>query len=134
MNDVALAYFAGFFDGEGCITVHRQPNRVYAFVTCTNTDKQVILRFQEAFGGHIQTKVNVPGRVIYVWNISAKKDVVNFLEQIFPFLQVKQQRAILALSMADQPHTWKSISPDLAQFQQMAAAEIQKMNHNGEPL
>ena len=97
------AYYAGFFDGEGCICASGE-----AFeVTITNTNLQVLARLVMEFGGHIvkQRPATERRKAVYVWYAGNKDTVERFLQLIEPYLIVKKRQAELAIEYC-QP--WRS--------------------------
>jgi len=95
------AYIAGLFDGEGYISVDRQNTIPAPKIGITNTDQGVIkwLASKLSYGtiskyknrGNCKTKFT-----FYINKLEAQKD---FLQNILPFLKIKQERAKLALEM-----------------------------------
>jgi hypothetical protein len=112
------AYMAGFFDGEGHISIarrgmihtsrdHSTPMRhVYALVAGAAQNKQApLLLFYELFGGtlRIDTRAH-KGRhskqVIYEWNIGGNLQVPTLLKWLRPYLLVKLEQAAIAIEFA----------------------------------
>jgi hypothetical protein len=104
MNQIKIAYFAGFFDGEGSagIAEHKSKSckRGYChelMIQISNSNKTVLLSFQQYFGGSIcpfKAPLNLP---MWRWTISSKK-ALYFLELLLPFLKVKKHQAQLGIS------------------------------------
>jgi hypothetical protein len=104
-----VAYFAGFFDGEGSITVtqHRPHGRVantYVHIVIGQVDPTPLLRFQALFGGTMRL---VPGsdrgpiRRSACWNLRLdRRPAVRALRAMRPYLIVKRAQADLALAFA----------------------------------
>ncbi len=102
-----IIYFAGLFDGEGSISLHRKTAGNYAIhFTLGNTDKGIIDWILRNFGGRVSLSVK-KGKVMnggfcankdeYTWEldiISLKK----FLPELIPYLKIKKNQAIV---MAD---------------------------------
>lgn len=113
-----LAYLAGFFDGEGCVTISRPQNskvqgRMYAQslrISATNTDPRPIERFIAAFGGLKQVKSytsqryrkkdGTPFSAAYVW-IATGTPAAQILRSLLPFLLVKKAQAELGASFEE---------------------------------
>ena len=107
MKKTDLAYFAGFFDGEGCICIRkRKPvnpeNRAwnpiyYLQVSAVNTNEWVVQQLHFSFGGSISTKQRqAPHRRCWVWLICARQ-AGSFLKAVLPYLHVKKAQAEIAL-------------------------------------
>ena len=88
-----LAYIAGFFDGEGCITTGVHPGgRTALRVQITQKDVSPLLFIKERFeGGYIR-----PERDCWQLGWSGTK-ALPFLSAIQPYLIAKQGQARLAL-------------------------------------
>jgi hypothetical protein len=93
-DELELAYWAGLFDGEGCIT--RANGRLILQVGMT--DLGVILRLRQ-IGGTIRTE-HPPGnrKPLYRWRVMARREVIEFLGAITPHLKVKYHDALVALN------------------------------------
>lgn len=100
-----LAYLAGLFDAEGCVTVgllkqkaRRQPlHRLFCKISMT--DRAGPEMFLARFGGEIQKPERRKGRQpMHRWRIDANK-AADFLEEIRPFMRIKHQQADLALEL-----------------------------------
>lgn len=115
--DAELAYLAGFFDGEGCISVRRQPSRWGAFpyyfgvlVTAYNTRRAPLQRFQQTFGGSIYSAVKVAGRKrVYTWYVAGHR-AVEVARQLLPYLMIKQDRALLVQGFPDRQSNGTSVA------------------------
>lgn len=97
------AWVAGFFDGEGSISVgFRKPkkNRSGWFalqVSITNTHRGALERVKAEFGGCLTTRPPYPGRrQIHQWRITDRA-AERFLRGIVEYLVIKRPQAELAL-------------------------------------
>lgn len=94
------AWMAGFFDGEGCISVARgyaSKNNPTLKISVGNTRDESLLIFQDGFGGTVRARKVRPNHLqSYVWRCphATQKD---FLLTIIPYLVIKRTRAELAL-------------------------------------
>jgi hypothetical protein len=100
-----LAYVAGLFDGEGCVTVSRHQTTTafthQAQITITNTDREILEWVQGLFGlGSIQVKPSYSDRhsAGYTW-VASSRQARDFLLAVSPYLRVKRQQANLALAL-----------------------------------
>jgi len=96
-----LAYYAGFFDGEGCIMIRKfRPARpchtLEARVSLTRLN--ILEDFRGAFGGQIYkaSKGKAQYKDKWQWVIGANKACV-FLKTIYPYLRLKDKEAELAM-------------------------------------
>lgn len=88
-DPVDLAYIAGLFDGEGCIT--RANGRT--IVQVGMTDREVI-EYLGSLGGTVRIE-HPPGnrQTLYRWRLLARLEVLEFLAALRPFLRVKAREA-----------------------------------------
>ena len=99
-----LAWVAGFFDGEGSVTIsHPQPvERPGWFglqVRISQITKEPLTVISAMFGGTVGVRDNSGGfgtRQIYQWSLTSTK-AGEFLELLLPYLIVKKADALLAL-------------------------------------
>lgn len=86
-----LAYLAGLFDGEGCITRTND----HPIVQIGMTDEPV-MRWVAEIGGTLRVEDH-PNRgnrkPLYRWRLLAGSDVREFLWALFPYLRVKRTQA-----------------------------------------
>ena len=100
--DMKLSYIAGFFDGEGCITI--QDARYYNFMMrACNNDERPIRFIQEILGGNVFEKQPTEKRSrSYVWQCSGLV-AAGVLEKLFPYLVCKKELARLGIELACAP-------------------------------
>lgn len=106
LNNEDLAYIAGFFDGEGSVTIHenwrpsprgKSPNHTLQ-VSIGNTDASVLIWVHSMFGGSLTTRKPRPGhRIVTQWIIRSN-GAAKFLATIRPFLRMKTKQADIALT------------------------------------
>lgn len=87
-NPLELAYFAGFFDGEGMVAIYKSK-----YVVClTNTDIRPLKRAKEVWGGHINCQPasgrQYAVRDLWRWQIYGHYSR-KFLEDIRPYSILK---------------------------------------------
>ncbi len=108
-------YLAGYFDGEGCITV-----RDGLRLLITATHPAACQRMVDAYGGTVVRRTTKPGcKQQWVWTCYGMR-AVRALDAMLPFLLEKQQQAILALR-------WYEIGP--CEERASLAAEITRLKH-----
>jgi hypothetical protein len=103
---ITAEYAAGFFDGEGSVgiwirggnTRHGKPRKegYHPRASMANTYRPVLEAFQERWGGRIE---QVPStkpqhRDRFYWRLNVRNDLAQFLEDVMPHLQEKQERAV----------------------------------------
>lgn len=94
-NETELAYFAGYFDGEGCIHISRKGSRVVGIKSCY---PKVVKRFHRVFGGRCDkgSKKNnkIQWRHWFHFRICGE-DAVAVIKSIYPFMREKKEQARL---------------------------------------
>ncbi len=94
MVDTELAYAAGFFDGEGSISLVRQNNnRSHSLqVAVASNDYEVLQWFQKRFGGTIVTKQprKPTHSVSYDWRLTDRRALA-FLQLIRRYLVIERK-------------------------------------------
>lgn len=108
MGKFDLAYFAGFFDGEGCISIATQRSewkdkpiknyRLECVVGSTNHWIIELMKFQ--FGGAVycdrRDNHPVSHRPFWRWMICSKQALA-FLREVYPYLRLKKPEADIAI-------------------------------------
>jgi len=111
LSEVEKAYIAGFFDGEGHISISKKKpkpprwkNPSYKLVAIiTNTDKSVLnfikskFEIGKIYGPYRSSGFKPNGKPLYQLHFTGK-NCKKFLKAIFPYLCVKRERAALALA------------------------------------
>lgn len=106
MKPTDLAYFAGIFDGEGCIVIHNQKHQCKSGVISTNShieinfgnvNEWIVRLFQFNFGGSIYSEKHFPRQTLWRWQC-ASKIAYEFLQIITPYLKLKRAQAEIALN------------------------------------
>lgn len=119
MKETDIAYFAGFFDGEGCTNyyVRKATNGKEYFILTVrifNTNKEPLLKCKEVFGyGSISThnRYNKPKyQTCYNWNCSGK-NAKHFLETVLPYLTVKKEHVKILLETGRYNYVGRGIKP-----------------------
>lgn len=96
-----LAYIAGIFDGEGCVTCQRNAGNPYPVVTITSLNDTVLYLFQQEFGGHVNHyKQPANDKMCGRWAVSGL-GIVKFLEQIKPYSIIKKGPIEFGLALAN---------------------------------
>jgi hypothetical protein len=125
-----LAYFAGFFDGEGCVAAYRKKY----VVSLTNTDVRPLKQVQALWGGAISTQVDRPGAVrdIWRWQIYGQKSRP-FLEAIRPYVRLKGEQidAYLAILTVLPNGRGQRYAPGAAALIASGSAQLRLMKRGG---
>ena len=95
----SLQYWAGFFDGEGHVTIGKAGT-----VKCgiTQNDASVLEMLVPEFGGKVYRKgiKSATGQSSSVWQLNDARGVLDFLEDVRPYLVVKAKEADIAMECA----------------------------------
>lgn len=103
---LSTQYIAGFFDGEGCISIYSKKEKKGNIRTCLrasigNTNRDVLEQIKSIHGGAIRTLkgVNSP---VYLLTFSGKV-AVDFVKTILEFTVIKKTQIQVAL------HYWEFV-------------------------
>jgi hypothetical protein len=80
--DTEISYVAGFFDGEGCISIAKNGA---VDVRITNTSKAVLVKIQTWFGGSINNRTQKVNKTQYVYSLYGD-EAIEFLTILKPYL------------------------------------------------
>jgi len=64
--ETRLGYLAGFFDGEGCVSVGDNGNITLRVI---NTNLEVLELFKETLGGSIGNRTQIVNKKQYTWSV-----------------------------------------------------------------
>lgn len=110
-----LAYAAGIFDGEGCVSVHViRPNRglgnytvrAYVSMACPYAVERLFKMFGGTFRVRHMELRNPNHRKQFIW-IKQSYGASLFLKAIQPYVVVKRDEVELALELQDNITLWK---------------------------
>lgn len=88
-KEMPYAYVAGFFDGEGCISINRNNLQT----TLSNTDFEILVKLKNEFGGNIyKEKKKENYKQKWIWQISDRSTLKYFLNRIYKYTTVKRQQ------------------------------------------
>jgi hypothetical protein len=97
----AIAWAAGFFDGEGSTYVVVQHGRyAYLNMTVSQVDREPLDRFVELLGGRVNGPyVKGPQRSeLYQWTLTGLPNTLRALHALWPYLTMaKRQQAVRAV-------------------------------------
>lgn len=92
--DCELAYLAGYFDGEGTVTILKYPRGYAIRVSLGNTYEPAVLAFQSRFGGGVVSHQSARKNTRRFWEWQAHgENAYTFLITILPFLHEKAAQA-----------------------------------------
>lgn len=82
VKETDIAYAAGFFDGEGCISIGKNGSVDARIV---NTSKKALLYLQSLFGGSITDRTQKANKTQYAYSFYGD-EAIEFLKVLKPFL------------------------------------------------
>lgn len=101
------AYFAGYFDGEGCVRLTRSPHaknptRGYFILTIefSQTRPDVVVEMYRHYGGKLRIKIhrNERWRPAVKWVIARRLSTIRFLEDLRPYVREKRDQVEMVLA------------------------------------
>ena len=100
LTPVQLAYFAGFFDGEGSITSSGEKGYRRWVLRCSvgQVDPRPLLKLQKAFGGQLRKVKKPPHQDQWHWTVCSQM-AKGLLEALQPYLIVKREQAKVGLKL-----------------------------------
>jgi len=106
-NEILWSYLAGLFDGEGtvCISTSHNRNNTTIFqmnVKVANTKLELMQWLITNFGGfysvsNAKSEANKRYSTQYAWMPKGKKNRIEVLEKMLPYLVIKKQQALIGL-------------------------------------
>lgn len=139
LTNEELAYMAGFFDGEGSITIHhnyrpsprgKSPNHTLQ-VSIGNTDPRVVTWIAANFGGSlvVRREVRENHRGVLQW-IARSNDAANVLRALLPFLRMKKEQAQIAIAFQGEKAGYrkKRLSPEEIEGRERQMLSIRELN------
>lgn len=99
MNEKEIAWVAGLFEGEGCVTInyHRKNGLPYVRVSLGMTDADVIEKLHQIVGaGTIDYNKVRPNRTkrMICWRLGKRYETLNFLSAIAPEMGIRRRAKI----------------------------------------
>jgi hypothetical protein len=135
LSETDLAYFAGFFDGEGCVTIGRGVTQYkgrighWVLVQVTNTDPRPIQALHDAFAGHMFRDDRRRGneRPCYRWQANSRV-ACRFLEAIRPYSRIKAEQIDVALAFQETLR-WRRRTTETIAERDTFAAKLKLLKH-----
>jgi len=98
VSPMEAAYIAGFFDGEGCVSIARLTDirRVKPRITIVQKDPTTLRWIQVRLGGNLHKRPNG----VWVLAFDSAVDIRRFVKATYPYLQLKKGKAKVAYHLA----------------------------------
>jgi len=127
-----LAYFAGFFDGEGCVGIKKPSNRRNChapYISVSQVRPEVLLKLKAAFGGNVRFASKCGKNGIWCWQVVGMKRVLEFLRLIEPYLIVKKAEAqVVVEAFKSRVHAKKlGTPPEITNIRESARLRVMGM-------
>ena len=94
MQEVDVAFIAGFFEGDGCIQSRGNPP--YPVVTFGQKEPDILRWIQSRIGGRLYQH----RRGHWILSLGTKALVISFIQQVSPFTIVKRDQLSVGLKLA----------------------------------
>ncbi len=144
---ISTEYAAGFFDGEGCVSINYVPQRNKGYkgrigyyrvkVSIGNTNGEVLTLFKERWGGGLSFKEAriLNHKPVWTWNIWAQQ-TVGFLEDILPYLIIKHRVAEIGIAVMESYKNnkfcrYRPIDQGIANARAEWLRELRALNYRG---
>jgi len=104
MIDKDIIWSAGFFEGEGCVYIHKKKQKTKTYysllISISNTRRELIDFFKQKFGGYIYdcTEKRPNRKKCYCFLLYGDR-AAEFLELVFPYLKSKKKEATLGIEL-----------------------------------
>ena len=130
-----LAWAAGFFDGEGYVTVQVRGGKYkghYIRIGVNHVLPEPLYEMQKLFGGVIRKQKQAKGNrhLRHEWGISCAK-AADALKQMLPYMLNKDIVAKLALELQDTMGTTQKVPEDVVSRRDLIKQQIQAINAVG---
>lgn len=139
-----LAYIAGFFDGEGTVSIRHKAgehsrragtgHRYHiVLVSLANTNEAVVRDLAACFGGSVRTHIPSAAnhKRLWCWQLEAVR-AAEFLRLIRPFLRLKAMQADLATGVqATMVRGRVALPPDILEFREQSRQKVMALNQRG---
>jgi hypothetical protein len=90
-----ICYFAGHFDGEGCIRLTTNGRSYKIHITVTAAHKPVLDEYLKYFGGSIHRNGG-KNKPLFCWNLKGYYRGLRFIKFVLPFSMEKQEQLQVA--------------------------------------
>lgn len=138
MDKKKLAYFAGFFDGEGSVSIAKLPNNTctgkpqhYLYIQICNEVKAPLDEIKKYLNGSVYSYKAESGKTMWRW-CGAANVAEKFLREIQPYSIVKKNEIKLALEFnkKNQNHPGKLLSENVIRTRDLYKLKLEQMHKN----
>lgn len=123
-----IIWAAGFFDGEGCISIVRAGKgmRYYLQVAAAQADIRPLKILQALFGGRLKPHSKSTKRPVFYWTTTCQQGATA-IREMEPFLVVKREQAICALQFQDTIKLGKRATEELRETRETLCKQIAEL-------
>jgi len=93
MTPTEAAWFAGYVDGDGCITIERRVvlGKRRPLLIVDSADVELIEELVRLVGGYVtkKTRYKAEHRQAFSWRLTGANQVISVLKEIRPFMRCK---------------------------------------------
>lgn len=91
-----IAYFAGYFDGDGCLVLRKTHKTWNLVISFNQTRSEALLRLHKVYGGSLKFRPQQTlRRHQLAWRLYQRERVMQFLRDIEPFIIEKRRDVAL---------------------------------------
>ncbi|MHC5939268.1 hypothetical protein [Nostoc sp.] len=91
------AYFAGHFDGEGCLRMEKHHKIWRLRISVRGAHKPVIEAYKEKFGGSIMPRPDAStNKLLWDWYMVHQGNCLIFINSVLPFSMEKKEQLAIA--------------------------------------
>ena len=126
-------YFAGLFDGEGCVS---SCSSNLLILSLANTNKEVIEWIFNIFGGSITKQTPSAEdnkKVCWHWWLRAE-EAVHILQNILPFLKIKKRQAEIGIELQKTICYKRPLPNSVKQTREELRKKLRFLNKKGKKL
>lgn len=131
------AWAAGFFDGEGTVTIRAMRTWSTApSISVNQVNKDPLHALQALYGGRIHVSKREQGnqRQVHGWELSGAANVRGALESMLPYLVVKYEQAVVGLQLCERigaPSSGVALTLGELTIRRSLWEELQTLNRRG---
>ena len=132
MDNTELAYLAGFFDGEGSISIIKTKAGHSLVLSVSQLNPEPLMLLQKQFGGSLHRQPDRRGnRAMIVWATAARRALMA-LHQLRPFLRVKADEADLGIAFQGLRDDWtdKATEIDRREMLRLSLQELKRRTYD----
>lgn len=106
-GDILIEYWAGFFDGEGCLRIRKSYNRTYSLSASINVREGNILELiRSVFGGSLERNAfnGIGAAKCSRWGLGVTQGLQEFIKKMGSLVVVKSPQFNVAQKFLSLPH------------------------------